>query len=262
MINHARTLFLNEDDSNRPEYGDLGEEYIPRDYAPNKYGGEVEAVRQPAIGTLGDPLYQNYRLAQIMSILHSNDVTREFVLGLDNRITYDPFKSGFFSIKDADIVESFTDINMFLATVGKGKPNDISGKSFYSWTVRTSGTDTLTVTSDWSSDVTNYTIVLDGTLSQLIPLENGLNLRLTVPTGGWAAGVIWTVKSYNLPSVDIGSLLATYDAIGAGNSSELFLDAPKDFTNLWKNGVSAVDRLSGIFGAAIYRMDRVYNVKQ
>lgn len=93
MINHARTLLLN--DKALPD--ELGEEFVP-EFAPLYLPRSLDRVHKILFGK--QPIRQelNYKLRCIMQLLHATELA-EFVLQLDPRVTYLPFDEVFWMRK-------------------------------------------------------------------------------------------------------------------------------------------------------------------
>lgn len=85
MINHARTLLLNA----LPAPGQPGEEYIPADYKIRAVPPYLAQVRQVLLGHDTPREVQNYRVRQLMTLLHSSNLAQH-IYKLDPRVTYWP----------------------------------------------------------------------------------------------------------------------------------------------------------------------------
>lgn len=86
MINHARTLLLNQ----TPAEG-AACEYIPRDYVAKKLPTYLQDIWNILFGPAADTYARNYRARQLLTILHSTDTDLvEYVVELDPRVTYMP----------------------------------------------------------------------------------------------------------------------------------------------------------------------------
>jgi len=86
MINHVRTLLLN----NPPIHGQIvGDEYIPADFVPIVVSSTIAKVRMGLFGARPQRRTMNYRMWQLMSLLHATEL-KQFMLEHDQRITYDP----------------------------------------------------------------------------------------------------------------------------------------------------------------------------
>lgn len=87
MTNEIRTLLLNLDAAPRPWY-EPGEEYVPPDFHRRVEGGATAKVRRCLFGANADRTLKNYRLAQVMPLIHGSELAD--VAGVDPRLTYWP----------------------------------------------------------------------------------------------------------------------------------------------------------------------------
>jgi hypothetical protein len=88
MINHARTLLLNQDKS-RAHSADLGYEYVPAEFKPAKLPQALTAVRKILFGAAPDNYFLNYRCRELLSYIHQTELA-EFIYRFDPRVTYWP----------------------------------------------------------------------------------------------------------------------------------------------------------------------------
>lgn len=251
MINHARNLILNASSADRPAIGEFGEEYIPEDYKVLDYSGYLERIRGRLLGTAGDPLYENYRLAQLMSIIHANQYSENLVLSLDSRYTYRPFAPSFLSFDFSIEVEEVDAKNMILTASGQPKTDETIGRSSYRWAVRTSVGPKLLVKDVISNQWTEHDLNITGTETDPVELENDTILQVEIPTGSWQPDAEWLVTTMSRPVQDIGFMVAAMNSLGAGTVETLFRDAPGQFRTLWYDGISLADQLGGLLGAFV-----------
>ncbi|NDD53047.1 hypothetical protein EBZ39_04070 [bacterium] len=88
MINHARTLLLNQP-RRRMHYADTGYAYIPTEFKTIKLPPTLLAVRQILFGSRPDNYFLNYRCRELLSYLHTTELA-QYVYSLDPRVTYWP----------------------------------------------------------------------------------------------------------------------------------------------------------------------------
>jgi hypothetical protein len=257
MINHARSLILNDVASNRPEAGTLGEEYLPTEYRMLDYSGTLDRVRTKLLGASNDPLYQNYRLAQLMAVMHGNQYAEEQALALDTRYTYRPYKADFLNLDFAVEVSEVDDKNMTLKTTGVPTANAAIGKSLYRWNVRTAVGPELIVQELLTGQTATYNVTITDEVTNSITLENGVILTVEVPSDIWQVEAMWVVTSMARPDQDLGYLVADLNSLGTGTVTDLFRNVPSSFYNLWYQGVSLVDQLGGLLGAFVYKAEEV-----
>jgi hypothetical protein len=88
MVNHIRTLLLNQSAAGRPAPGQYGEEIIPAGYARRPELGDVVAAKRLLFGSDPDVLTQNIRAAQYLKLVHADPRLAPLVVAFDSRITY------------------------------------------------------------------------------------------------------------------------------------------------------------------------------
>ena len=258
MINHGRTLILNESPIGRPALGTFGEEYVPTDYMPLDYPTDLVAIRQSLIGAAGDPLYQNYRLAQLMAVAHANQYCRDYLLSLDPRYTYRPFSVKFSDIVVGNVIDPLDAKGMTLSATGIPQSNDATGRAMFQWQVTTENHSgaSLLLQPLGTTLATHYPLTLVGEDCAPVTLENGISLQLHVPIGGWLPGAMWMVTSVSRPTSDLSLVLATAGALVRA-IGQVVLDVPASFKLLWTKGVSQADRFGGLIGAFVYKAEQV-----
>lgn len=257
MINHARSLILNRSPEDRPELGTFGEEYIPTDYKVLDYAGPLARIRGGLLGTVGDPLYENYRLAQFMGFMHANQYTEELILSLDSRYTYKPFSPSFMDFDSSIEIEEIDAKNLQLVASGDPVADETVGKALYRWTVRTVSGPQLWVKETTNNQWRQYDVTIAGTDVSPVELENGAILQVNIPSGSWTAEAEWLVTSMARPTRDIGFSVETLNSLGVRTIEDLFQSAPKQFRTLWYEGVSLVDQLGGVLGAFVYVAENI-----
>lgn len=93
MINHVRTLLMNQP-SGRYKLDDPGEEYIHPEYSPKVLPAALQSFCDAIFGTKPDRLGRNYRMRQLMQLLHASELCSD-VTAKDTRVTYLPFDATF-----------------------------------------------------------------------------------------------------------------------------------------------------------------------
>lgn len=88
MINHARTLLLNQA-RRRTHYSDAGYEFVPPEFKPVELPPTLALVRQLLFGSAPDNYFLNYRCRELLSYIHTTDLS-EYVYKFDPRVTYWP----------------------------------------------------------------------------------------------------------------------------------------------------------------------------
>lgn len=85
MINHARTLMINAQLPNNSMYGS---EYIDPTFRPLQLSTRGRLIRETLFGSDPDELTLNFRAAQYLNLLYSNDTIKKYLDKLDRRNTY------------------------------------------------------------------------------------------------------------------------------------------------------------------------------
>lgn len=248
MINQARTLILNEAPLTRPPLGAYGEEYVPAEYAVHRYSSAMESIRNSLIGSFSDPLYQNYRLAQLLAVAHANDYANEYFLSLDSRITYDPVDSGFDASVSGIVIDPATNSAMQLRTSDTGKANDSIGRALFQWRMTALAGPVVSAHDLQNGSTKTYDLTIDNEYSNFFTLDNGLSVQLYVPTGSWAIDVSWILSSMYKPGKDISEIVAS---LSRTSVAEVMDGASSNATGLWKYGPVLPDKLSGVLMAFV-----------
>lgn len=88
MINHARTLLLNQS-RQQTHYSDMGYEYIPPTFKPIEMPTTLNVVRQILFGAKPDNYFRNFRCHEFLSYIHATELAN-YIYNLDARVTYWP----------------------------------------------------------------------------------------------------------------------------------------------------------------------------
>lgn len=96
MINALRTLLLNRQGSDNPGFSYPGEEFVPSVYTAKSLSVALKTVHQLIFGISPDRAQLNWRLRELLAILHSTPMVQA-VLELDPRVTYLPFNNFLFT---------------------------------------------------------------------------------------------------------------------------------------------------------------------
>lgn len=88
MINHARTLLLNQPGKAYMP-GMFGEEYVPPHYTPVSFPSYIITPHKILFGTSPDRAFLNFRAVELLNLIHVTELA-EFIYDLDARVTYWP----------------------------------------------------------------------------------------------------------------------------------------------------------------------------
>lgn len=263
-INRARSVLLNLDGPS-PDPTAPGEEFLPASFKAIPLPTTLQTVRRILFGSQPDRLMLNYRLREIMSLLHCSELA-EYVLALDPRVTYWPLTDQ--SLFDATFGLQITQVAGLaakLAVLGSPQPNHSLGQLRQNWRLEITTTDQATIarrTLPLTTTIATFTVTSG--LSSAIALP-GSNLTACIQPAnpGWfayMAGAAWDITSTVRPSLRLEDLLVTLDtALGDVAVADIFGSVPvepyRTFLNLWRNHPWLAYRLGGLLLAVIYRTD-------
>ena len=137
MINHARTLLLNQS-GRLYTPGMLGEEYTPPDFTPVQLPSYVITPNRILFGAAPDKVFLNFRAWELLSIIHETELA-EFIYALDPRVTYWPQpQTEFFgkAVTAAAIkkVSGYRRAKAYLR--GTLKPDNVNGRAYSEYFVQ------------------------------------------------------------------------------------------------------------------------------
>lgn len=200
MINAVRTLLLNRG-RDGTHYASPGEEYIDPGFVPRQQPPELRRALSQLLGSSPDRLYLNYRLHQVMQLLHSTEL-EQYVYHLDPRVTYLPLTNMDFT---ADVfgqtVEAFNAAPALLVH-GDHAADEGLGVTTISWRLDVLNSTQVQVqrlSPPYTSHSVDY--VSSGGLSSYVELP-GSQLRCKFQTED-VVGRGWLVTSRARPTEDL-----------------------------------------------------------
>jgi len=135
MINHARTLLLNQS-ANRTSPSDAGYEYISPTYKETPLPTTLETIHNIIFGKTPDNYFRNYRARELLSYLHQTELANH-VYRLDPRVTYWPAMTDnklYSTPKKVFVTQLAGDTNR-PALGGTVNPSNATGRSEYDYTI-------------------------------------------------------------------------------------------------------------------------------
>lgn len=134
MINHARTLLLNQSpEAAGPD--DTGYEYIPTGFKVIPMSTTLGAIHRIIFGVKPDNYFRNFRTRELLSYIHQTEL-REFVTKLDSRVTYWPETSNaFYGAAKKVFVQQISGKQARLNVGGTLASSNAAGRSEYSYTM-------------------------------------------------------------------------------------------------------------------------------
>lgn len=233
MINHVRTLLLNRDGNHGYGYDYPGEEFVLPAFRAKAVPTFLNGALRMLFGSSPDRLFLNYRMRQIMSLLHSTEL-EEFVLLPDSRVTYWPMVDDGFVDTFTNTVEQYLGPYTRIFVIGMAAADDGAGKSELQWKLRyyVSGQHYIEITRQTpvgAPEVMELTFT--DSLSEEVPLSgSAIRFRIEQPIAG---GVEWIVTVRATPAIDFGvTLQKAIQLIGQSGIDNLFLSATEPVPTL------------------------------
>ena len=250
MFNHVRTLLLNNNGA--PTLGDVD---VPANFLPLTLPSWLQAIRAQLFGQTPDRAMLNYRLAQILPLLHVTDLA-EYLSAVDTRVTYlDSPPLDLFAPANY-VPQIFTNGGGTVYINGAPVVPDATGTMHYTITVATTASTIQINTYAPQAQQQLFTPPHDG----------GLFTPVALSTSGYtvlapAANGLWTVEIYNQPQWTLGQLDMVLHVLGQPLLLQLFGVAPvepyRTFANCFYNHPELAYRLGGLVLALAYRTDEI-----
>jgi len=135
MINHARTLLLNQS-ANRTSSADAGYEYVPPTYKETPLPTTLKTIHDIIFGKTPDNYFRNYRARELLSYLHQTELA-DHVYRLDPRVTYWPAMTDnkLYSAAKKVFVTQLAGATNRPALGGTVNPSNAIGRSEYEYTI-------------------------------------------------------------------------------------------------------------------------------
>lgn len=259
MINHARTLLLNPKQSQNPGPDFVGEEFVPSDYTYIEIPRRLNRVRDILFGGNADRAMKNYRLREVMALLHSSELA-EYVTDLDPRITYLPQRSDIFDSVFGATVVSQHSVATSYATIEGTEPKTTGGRLFEQWTITVDSLATSVDVRRHTPPASEYSVAITSPLTDPISLPgSSLSVRIVGPI----AGHVYNVTSLKRPEHNLAHVIERLrTGIGAASEAELFYKTSepyKTFKNLWFKNPHLPYKAGGLLLAFIYRLEDFRN---
>lgn len=197
-----------------------GEEYIPANYAARSLPVGLRRVYSRLFGTTPDRLFLNYRMRQLMQMLHATPLA-EFVSSTNEDITYLPFRNEL----DTTLFRQVITVNNAAPAYpvylhGAHTADEATGQTSYSWNVQLITADTVRVTT--LVPETRYAdvpVTFSNGLSSTIPL---IQNKLSTSFGTAPQWFEYQVQSVVRPATDLTAIL-TSATIAATGLDELHI---------------------------------------
>jgi hypothetical protein len=252
---------MNVDGSNNPGPLFFGEEAVPKSFRELEYPTFIEDVRQKLFGSNPDRSMLNYRLRQLMEVLHSTDDLAGHVRDFDPRITYtDSLRTDIFAEESFQpVITQIAGASADLHVQSGPTAPDLTGRVFHQYTVSTISDATARVRQDTppvKESIFDYTFN-SGISSRIDLFDSGYGVLLSTNTTGTA----WKFEVRNRPTFDVGQIVEDIATLGEPLFLQLFGVAPEEpmltFFQLWDKNKETAFRLGGLLLALATRADEV-----
>lgn len=185
-----------------------GEEFVSPTFVPKKHPPGVQRAMVQLLGQRPDRLYLNFRMRQVMRMLHSTEL-EGLLYRLDNRVTYLPITNDEFfdEVFGQQVSQYAGGVAVPLTIHGSHAVDEGVGRTTLKWAVNVlDGTQIEVNRLTPPLAPKTYVYTQEAGLSGYVPLEP-TNLRFKFPTAN-AVGVEWIIDSFARPEQDIGVRLA------------------------------------------------------
>lgn len=270
MLNHVRTLLLNEDGNKPVDPGVPGEELVPREYRAVRLPGYLQTIRQQLFGADPDRAMLNFRLQQYMTLLHATEFEIQIrVFG--SRISYDPrrMSTAWLRQPTRPTVEPLNVESSLLPLIsGTQTDPEPRGKLYYEFEVTGSDGGEVSV-QQFAPDLSQKPFFTPGLLDEdakfCNPLElgdTGFSVMAPVPLTPSSPPVVlrWRISGYRRPTWDVGQIAAGFRRIGEPVLLQLFgltADEPwATYRNMFKRPEVAYS-LGAVLMAVAHRTDEL-----
>lgn len=261
MINHIRTLLLNQSAASRPEPTFPGEEVVPPNFIPRRLTPGMQHLWHCLFGRQPDALYQNYRLWQIMALLHASPLA-DLVTLRDSRITYQPQQYVAFPDCFRVDVTQIAGAPVSLYVFGEPAADDVAGICMFSWRVDYLAPSTLRIIAQFPAarEITAE-VTFSAGLSSAVPIRN-TPLQLRVAQA--AENCSWTVNATGRPYRPFGEVLAAFAQTLQDDGRAAIFKEPRTelyerLYRAWQDYPTDIGRYSAAILGLAYRIEEQPN---
>lgn len=277
MINHIRTLLLNEDGSNKPGANYPLEEYVPPDFQAVKLSFELKKVWCVLFGLSPDRAYKNWRLHQLLRAAEVSSLFKECLkfdprnttFGLNDKtvdgnygkLTITNVANKLISVYvqqgttlQTASGDSSEDVKAFLA--GSLSSDDNKGVCYGLYSLKTNNTQ-ITSTNLANGSFTQFTQAGSSVNGYRPPVKYISELDANIYLSSDSVGE-WYVEYVSRPAIDLGTVLANLKNLADVDLNYLFageLPEYKKFKDYWYRGTDLVDRVTAVALALAYKIE-------
>lgn len=259
MINHFRTLLLNQNSSSTPGANYPGEEYVPSNYPKKTLLGSLFTVYGLIFGVNPDRAMLNHRLRELTDIVHTNEL-EEFVLDFDPRVTYWPPSNNsiFNTIIKPPVITNVSGTKALYLNVSN--PIVAGDVIYYSYLLDVTDGSHITIQSVApAAPLVTLSYTITSGLSNLLQLP-GSNISFQFQSG---VGSQWTAAWLAQPNRKLGEVYADLIAgLTTDIANDLFdtnLTNMQTFKNIWEQSPYPPYRIGAVVLALATQINTLVN---
>jgi hypothetical protein len=290
MINHIRTLLLDEKGDNKPGDSYPLEEFVPTSFKPARMPFELRKVWNVLFGNKPDRAYKNWRLFQISEVAQASDLAEHWFT-FDSRITHfnkpaadhsteygtvlaSRNKNGQIlnlklvstaetvsAVQSSDLLnQASSAAELGLSFTGRLTADETLGRCYSVWVLELNNADELGLNnlSDASANEVQALSFSQG-LSQAVSLKgSGLSLKF-----GDQGPASWTLETVARPSKDMGTIVANLDNLPRYELEVLFAGKRKElgvFKDYWFKNDNLAERVTALVLALAFKIEEKRDV--
>lgn len=232
MINHVRCLLLNRSPAEVVPADLPGEAAVDPTYRPIALPGWLQTVRTALFGLDPDRLMLNYRLRQILEVLHATELS-SFLSAADSRITYYPFQEAtiYESVKGGRVLQKPESVEVFF----NGTALTTTAQLRTRWSATVLGEIVILAREQPPTYESTTALAAQNGLSTEIPVPR-VDLRLQLQGAQHADEILFEITA--TPDTDLGLAVARVRSCGDATLQQLFAggDEPmQTYRNLWNS---------------------------
>ena len=229
LVNHVRTLLLNRQKEGA-RLSDYGEEYISEEFVPRLLNRPISRVHQILFGQRPDRLFLNYRMRQIMKMMHATPLSED-ITAYSPRLSYLPFKDDLFDTAFRTTVKQLAGTAHITHIAGTYKADMGNGVAEQVWDVTVLSPGYVMVTRRRFPALTQLVVVDDENTAILLPGSELLFYLHDAPPG-YLAQITATAK----PQFNIAELLGQMINIaGETGLADIFPPQAEEPVVTWHN---------------------------
>ena len=213
MINHVRTLLLNQNDFTAGQAsGNPGAQPIDTAFQPVLVPQPLHDVRDVIIPPGYTPYQQNMTLVSVMKLLHAPEL-EPYTLLLDSRVTYaltrDPADQAATALDITRHQDDVCDLSLnygYVSDAAWTAPGQL-----FNWTIRRDPDSTSHILVEYNGTATRHTPVFTNGISQQLPLIPGyLVFTLNAPTNALTGTFKYDIVFQAPVTTDLSALPARF----------------------------------------------------